>query len=133
MAAVFPNIFDPGFRLEDGSQLNAAFALPQVSSEASITATGTNQATAYQLSAAINDVTTAASGTGVKLPRGRAGRIITVFNDGANALQVYSFDTATIDGTAGATGVTLTNAKRCAYYAISEGVWISAQLGVVSA
>ena len=133
MTAVFPTLFDPGFRLEDGSQLNSVLAVPQVASEDAITATGTNQATAYQLSAVISHVTTAAASTGVKLPSGRAGRMVFVFNDGANPIQVYSRDTATIDGTAGATGVALTNAKRCAYFAVAEGVWISAQLGVVSA
>lgn len=133
MTAVFPAPFDPGFRLEDGSQINGVLAIPQVATEDTITATGTNQATAYQLSAAMSHVTTAAASTGVKLPRGRAGKIAFVFNDGANPITVYSFDSATIDGTAGATGVTLTNAKRCAFYSIAEGVWLSAQLGVTSA
>ena len=48
-------------------------------------------------------------------------------------MQVYALASQTIDGTAGSTGVALTNAKRADYFAVSATAWISAQLGVVSA
>lgn len=98
-----------------------------------LTAVGTNRATALQLAAQVNNVTTAASGTGVLLPVGVVGMVITVFNAGANLIKVYASASETIDGTAGSTGVSLTNAKRCQYFFTAANTWISAQLGVVSA
>lgn len=98
-----------------------------------LTAAGNNRATALQLAKDINNVTTAAASTGVALPVGVVGMTITVFNAGANAIQVYAAGSETIDGTAGSTGVALTNSKRCEYYMVKANTWISAQLGVVSA
>lgn len=99
-----------------------------------LTAAGTTRADALALTKAINAVTTAGLNTGVVLPSaanvGEGGTVI-IFNSGANPIKVYAAGSDTIDGTAGATGVTLTNAKRCAYTVIG-GVFVSAQLGAVS-
>jgi hypothetical protein len=54
-----------------------------------LTATGTNQATALQLTSQWNEVDTVASGAGVLLSAYRAGQTQVVFNQGANALLVY--------------------------------------------
>ena len=98
-----------------------------------LTAAGTTRADALQLSKQINNVTTAASGTGVILPTGiTAGMRIVIFNAGANPIKVYATGSETIDGTAGSTGVTLTNANRCEYFATSSTTWVSAKLGAVS-
>lgn len=101
-----------------------------------LTAAGTTRADALQLAKQINNVTTAGLGTGVILPAvstvGVGGKI-TIFNGGASPVQVYGSGSDTIDGVAATTGVPLTNAKRCDYYAIAATTWISAQLGVVSA
>lgn len=126
------NKFTSGPRLTDGDDLNKAFAQPANSIVDGLVATGTTRATALQLTAAINQIATAAANTGVRLndalPPG-APQII--YNDGASPLTVYA--TNTIDGTAGATGVALANAKRCQYTKLASGGWISAQLGAVSA
>jgi hypothetical protein len=121
-----------------GNSSSAGYAAQSVAG--ALTAVGTNRATALVLAAQINDITTAAASTGAVLPLGTAVGLsapITIFNAGANPITVYASGTDTIDGAAGATGVTLTNAKRCIYFPIStsSGVttWISAQLGVVSA
>lgn len=98
-----------------------------------LTAAGATRADALQLAAQINNITTAAAGTGVILPVGTVGMRISVFNAGANAVQVYASASETIDGTAGSTGVPLTNAKRCDYFFVAANTWISAQLGVISA
>ena len=98
-----------------------------------LTAAGTNRATALVLAKQINNITTAAASTGALLPVGGIGMRITIFNGGANAMQVYANGSETIDGVAGATGVVLTNAKRCDYFFTAANTWISAQLGVVSA
>jgi hypothetical protein len=150
MANIITRAFQAGFRLFNGSdlndlrnQINNAFngttAFPQQASTATgLTAAGTNQATALALTKVINVVTTAAASTGVALPSAATvgiGGYVIIFNAGANAIKVYGAvgSSDTIDGTAGATGVTLTNALRCEYYVTAAGVWRSAQLGVVSA
>lgn len=123
--------FQPGFALQDGSALNAALGY---SSETGIVALGTTQATAYALRAGINVVGTAAAATGVRLPAPTPGSAETVvFNDGASTLTIYASGTDTIDGVAGATGVSLTAAARCAFYPTDVGKWKSALLGATSA
>lgn len=104
-----------------------------VSVATGLSSAGTDRATALVLSKEINNITTAAASTGVVLPAGVVGQKITVFNSGANAIKVYGNGSDTIDGTAGSTGVTLTNAKRCAYICVAANTIISAQLGVASA
>jgi hypothetical protein len=148
MANIITRAFQSGFRLFNGTDLNSfrdqvnnAFngttAFPmQVSVATGLTAAGTNQATALPLTKALNVVATAAASTGVLLPDDTVvgvGGAVTVYNDGANAIKVYATGSDTIDGTAGATGVTLTNAKRCRFVVVSVGAWKSDQLGVVSA
>jgi len=101
-----------------------------------LTAVGTNRATALQLAKAINNVTSAASGTGVTLPLVSAvgvGGMVVLFNAGGNDIKVYGAGSDTIDGVAAATGVTLTDTKRAVFIAVAAATWISAQLGVVSA
>lgn len=56
----------------------------------SISAAGTNQGTATELTSADNEVTTVANGSGVALySSATAGDAQTVFNAGANPLRVY--------------------------------------------
>ncbi len=98
-----------------------------------LTAVGTTRTDALALTADINNVTTAASGTGVILPAATTGRVVTIFNNGANLIQVYGAGSDTVDGQAGTSGVALTNGKRAQYFCVAAATWISAQLGVVSA
>lgn len=130
-----PSSFAPGAQLIDGSQLN--FQLPRLhfSSTVGIVATpaGT-QATSIALTTVYNNVETVASANdGVLLTQAIPGRQRIVFNNGANALKVFGLGNDTVDGVAGATGVALANAKRCGYYCLEPGKWLSAQLGAVSA
>ena len=97
-----------------------------------LTATGTTRADALAITAQINRFTTVAANTGCVITF-TPGLVVVVFNDGVNPLKVYASGTTTIDGTAGSTGVTLTNALRCAYYCVATNVVVSAQLGVISA
>lgn len=101
-----------------------------------LTAAGTTRADALALTRQINNVTTAAAGTGVILPASGVagiGAVVVIYNDGANPIKVYGAGTDTIDGSPAATGVTLTNALRCAYTCVAANTWLSAQLGAVSA
>jgi hypothetical protein len=106
-----------------------------VGANTGLTATGTTQANALALTGQIARITNAAAGTGVVLPIGNSGVIYTLFNDGANAVKVYgnAAGGATVDGVANATGVTLGAGKRCQYITVANNVWVSAQLGAVSA
>lgn len=70
----------------------------------SLTATGTTNADALQLSAAINRVTTTAAGTGVLLPPIEQGSGVVVMNSGANALLVYPGTGAAINALTTTTG-----------------------------
>lgn len=98
-----------------------------------LSAAGTTRADATQLAKSRNILSTVASGTGVILPVGVIGMRVTVFNNGANPVQVYASASETVDGTAGATGVPLANAKRADFFFNAANTWLSAQLGVVSA
>lgn len=107
-----------------------------VKTAAALTAAGTSRTDALALTSQLNFVATAALNTGVNLPSAATvgiGGYVSVFNAGANPIKVYAPGSDTIDGTAGSTGVTLTNAKRCEFYVSAAATWISAQLGVVSA
>lgn len=108
--------------------------LPQ-SVAPNVTAAGTTAANAFQLTKGINIVNTVAAGAGVILPPsatvGIGGSVDVYNNDSADNVKVYG--DGTIDGVAGTTGVPLTFTKRCRYTVTAAGVWVSAQLGVVSA
>ena len=98
-----------------------------------LSAAGTTRADALALTAQANNITTAAASTGVILPASQVGVWVYVSNAGASAIKVYGAGSDTIDGTAGSTGVTLTNAKRCMYYCVAANTYVSAQMGVASA
>lgn len=147
MANILTSTFTLGYRLFRGEQFNTlqdsinnafngstSFAAHK-SVATGLTAAGTNQATALVLSKDVNVIGTAAASTGAVLPSVATvgvGASVEVFNDGANAIKVYGAGSDTIDGTAGATGVTLTNASRCRYLATASGAWKSSLLGAVS-
>lgn len=114
-----------------GNIITSAYHISSVGN--GLTATGTTQGDALQLADQVNVLSTVAASTGVILPAAVVGNIVYIENAGANAVQVYGNGSDTIDGVAAATGVPLTNAKRCMYICIAANTYISAQLGVVSA
>lgn len=72
------------------SLLNAATnSIPTASVGDGLTATGTNQATALQLSSQWNEVDTTPVGTGVLLSGYQPGQAQVVLNAGVNPLKVY--------------------------------------------
>ncbi len=114
-----------------GNTINSGYVIASVGN--ALTAVGISRADALALTKQINNITTATLGTGVILPTAVAGMRITIFNNGANPIVVYAAGVATIDGSPATTGVPLANAKRADFFALTTGVWISAQLGAVSA
>jgi len=90
-----------------------------------LSASGTTQSDAYQLNRVYNDVTTVASGSGVKLPITEEGEVIYITNSGANALKVYPYEsTTTVDD-----GSSLTVNTHCSalLYAVSRTAWKALQ------
>ena len=91
-----------------------------------LTAAGTNQATALQLSAVMNALGTTASSTGVKLPPCEAGAVVYVYNGGAQTLQIYSNETSGVTmnaAVAGSTGVALGTLKTAICLGTSATTW----------
>jgi hypothetical protein len=126
-----PQLFQSGFRLVDGTQLNAEEGDPHVSTEDQITATGTTVLDARPLRATVNSILTVTPGSGVVLPPAVPGLIIYVFNRGASALTVYGQAGQTLDN--GLASVALAALGRCMYFCATPGQWLSAQMGATSA
>ena len=87
------------------------------------TASGT-QTTALLLAADRNRITTVATAAdAVKLPPSEPGLAITVENSAANAMQVFSSGSDTINGIAGATGISQIPGSIATYVCFSSGAW----------
>jgi hypothetical protein len=88
---------------------------------ASVTAAGTSVGNATTLTHVYNNVTTVASGAGVRLPPTEMGETIIVRNGGANPLLVYPYDA---NSTINNVGSGLINVGCSAmFYAVSNTVW----------
>lgn len=90
-----------------------------------LVAVGTNQATALQLSASQNAITTSAGSTGVKLPATEEGAEIWIRNDSGQTITVYPFETSGTTFNAAASNVTVATAKTIVFKAVSATYWIS--------
>jgi hypothetical protein len=89
-----------------------------------LVAVGTTQATALQLSAVFNAITTSSASTGLKLPPCEAGAMVYIYNLSGQTLQIYSNGTETMNAAvAGATGVALGNTKTAICFATSATTW----------
>lgn len=97
----------------------------------SITAfAGGGQASAVQLTAEINRLTTVATaGDSAKLMAAVPGLTIIVINHGANAAQLYGLGTDTIDDVASGTGVSQMAGSVCIYSCTIVGKWYSNGIG----
>jgi hypothetical protein len=89
-----------------------------------LVAVGSTQATALQLSAVFNAITTSAASTGVKLPPCEAGAMVYIYNLAGQDLRIYSNGTETLNAAvAGATGVLVGNTKTAICFATSATTW----------
>ena len=92
---------------------------------AALTAAGTSQSDALQLASTINQVTTAAAGTGVKLYASpAAGSWQVVYNGGANPMYVYPQTSGTINGLAANIGMVLPIKTTVMFFAVSTTAWV---------
>lgn len=86
-----------------------------------VTAAGTSAGNATQLTYVYNNITTVASGSGVKLPKAEMGETIIIRNGGANPLTVYPYSATDTINTAGSGTI---NADCSAmFYAVSNTLW----------
>jgi len=94
-----------------------------------LTASGTNQAGAFVLGTAVsgaelNRFTTVAASSGCQLPPATPGFSIIVANSGANALQIYGNGGDTVNGVAGATGISLQPNQFMEFLCLTAGAWL---------
>ena len=90
-----------------------------------LAATGTNQATALQLSADLNQITSSVVGGGVRLPATEEGAEIWIRNDSGQTIAIYPFETSGTTINAGAASVSLPTAKTMVLKALSPTIWAS--------
>lgn len=95
-----------------------------------ITAAGTNQGTATAITSTINNVTTVASGTGVRLPAAAVGYTISVANHGANSLAIYPATGETVEGLAANAPLTLLPGQLYRAACATAGAWEGIDLNV---
>lgn len=88
-----------------------------------LVATGTNLATALQLSAVWNAITTSSASTGVALPPTEVGSMIGIRNDSGQTITIYPQTGSTVN--AAASSVTLATAKTMILFATSATTWAS--------
>lgn len=119
-----------GFQIGSTNAPLTLGGLPRQSTTDSITAhAGGGQANATALTTTINRVATVATAAdSVKLPTSAAGMVVTVINSGANACQVFGNNTATINGVASGTGVSLASGKTAVYSCVTAGAWFGGAL-----
>lgn len=87
----------------------------------SVSAAGTTQGTATELTAADSEITTAAAGSGVILNSNlSAGDLQTVFNAGANAVKVYPPTGMKINALSTNAAMTLATNTGCLFKCVSS-------------
>lgn len=88
---------------------------------AAVTAAGTSAGNATAITFVYNNVTTVASGAGVKLPPTEMGEVIIVKNSGANPLTVYPYSASSTINSAGYGTIN----PDCAalFFAVSNTLW----------
>ena len=123
-----PQRLESGKRLADNDQLNDFLATPTWQTNGPLTALAGGALTAAtpRLLRGVNVVSTVATaGDSVALRKAVAGAIVVVRNAGANAMQVFGESGDTINGTAGATGISVASGKSVIFFATSNSAWFS--------
>ena len=90
-----------------------------------LTATGTLQSDAYEVTFAKNAFSTVASGTGAVLDSDAApGDSQMIYNGGANVLRVYPPSGAAINNLAADSAILLPTATACEFFCLTTTTWI---------
>lgn len=109
-----------------GSGISAAAATQICGTvQDNVTATGTGQSDAFFSAADHIIVTTAAAGTGVRLPAAQPGAEVTVKNLGANAVLVYPATGGTINALAANAGFSIAAASQARFLGRNSTGWVT--------
>lgn len=100
---------------------------------ASVTLTGTSQATAATLTGTVNIVTAAASQTGGILPTHNIGRTVEVVNTSGTSATIYPPVGGQINGLSANTGVAVAANKAAFFRAISLASGVTSYSAIVGA
>lgn len=109
------------WRVEAGVGTSGALPVQLVAN--GVSAAGANQAAATPLPADFNRITTATANQGVRLPAAVQGLDIVVSNKSGVPIIVYGNGTDTVDGIAGATGVSQMNNSVVFFFCTANGIW----------
>ena len=123
-----PQRLESGQRLANNDLLNDFLATPTWQTTGPLTALAGGALTGAtpRLLRGVNVVSTVATaGDSVVLRKAMAGAIVIVRNAGANAMQVFGESGDTINGTAGATGISVASGKSVIFFATSNSAWFS--------
>ena len=123
-----PQRLQTGIRLANNDTINTYLATPQWQTNPGLTALaggGLSSSTPVLLNGTNLLATVASSADSVVLPKAVPGMVVVLANAGANPAQVFGNGSDTINGTAGATGISVANAKRTMFIAFDLGVWFS--------
>lgn len=121
-----PQRLESGKRLADDDVLNGIFATPQWQTTTGLVAkAGGGRTGAPVLNLGSNEIITVASASdSVVLPSAVPGSVVFVVNAAAvNAMQVFAAGSDTINGTAGATGVSQAAGKSAIYVVSDLAKW----------
>lgn len=119
-------IFLFGERLISGEGLSNLMNWLTSANSGYVALAGGGQAGATLLSSRFNRVTSVVTAAdSFMLPTAQPGLAITVFNRGGNSCQVFGSvnDMATINGTAGSTGIAVANGAKITFVCSAVGFW----------
>lgn len=126
--ANFSNLNDNKYESGDDASLGAlTLTGNQTNSNESVSAAGTSQGTATELTKTVNFVTsvTASSAEGVALPGAAAGLFITVVNTTATNLKVYPATGDAINDLSSNTAFIIPGESSMQFYAKDSTTWLS--------
>lgn len=134
MAAQTPQAFPGGPGLQDGTTLNRVLGAGLRNySDAIVAHAGGGTASATQLVLGINNVpTVATSADSLVMPQSVPGGFVMIVNGGVASATVYANPVSalpsgvldTLNGTAGATGISVANGKTALLFCTAFGAWV---------
>lgn len=112
------------------TEIDDNFTALNTTASLSITAAGTDQATATAITSTINSTSTVAAGTGVRLPAAQPGYTVTISNHGANTLLIYPASGETVEALATNVAMPLLSGQTYRAVCDTAGAWVGVDINV---